>query len=230
MRPLASICVHVRRCVCLARLAPRRGPVGTATSSAVQAAAKLTVKGAVEVAKIAAPIGKWALQVRERGLFDRGAQPRTEHARMQQRVRHKVCAPLAPSPLPSHGFHGGTDAPVRPADCGGGVLAPVEEKGELVVRIATAPVAARCSCRCLQEGAKAAAGLITRAILESVKTPQGSRGSNGKEGGGKEGGNGAKAQGGLTGTMLLKRRSRTPPPPQPSRQQQQQQQQQRKGR
>lgn len=38
-----------------------RGPVGTATTQAVQAAAKLTMQATVKAAQIAAPIGKWAL-------------------------------------------------------------------------------------------------------------------------------------------------------------------------
>ncbi|KAJ9518907.1 hypothetical protein QJQ45_026251 [Haematococcus lacustris] len=38
-----------------------RGPVGEATTSAVQAAAHLTVKASVEAAKAVAPLGRWAL-------------------------------------------------------------------------------------------------------------------------------------------------------------------------
>lgn len=38
------------------------GPVGQATSKGVQTAAKLTMTASIEAAKVAAPVGKWALQ------------------------------------------------------------------------------------------------------------------------------------------------------------------------
>ncbi len=38
------------------------GPVGQATSKGVQVAAKLTMTATIEAAKVAAPVGKWALQ------------------------------------------------------------------------------------------------------------------------------------------------------------------------
>ena len=38
------------------------GPVGQATSKGVQVAAKLTMSATIEAAKVAAPVGKWALQ------------------------------------------------------------------------------------------------------------------------------------------------------------------------
>jgi hypothetical protein len=39
-----------------------KGPVGVATSRGVRAAAKLTVDATVEAARLAAPVGKWAVQ------------------------------------------------------------------------------------------------------------------------------------------------------------------------
>ncbi len=39
-----------------------KGPVGVATSKGVRAAAKLTVSATVQAAKLAAPVGKWAMQ------------------------------------------------------------------------------------------------------------------------------------------------------------------------
>lgn len=38
------------------------GPVGQATSKGVQVAAKVTMTATIEAAKVAAPVGKWALQ------------------------------------------------------------------------------------------------------------------------------------------------------------------------
>jgi hypothetical protein len=38
------------------------GPVGQATSKGVQVAAKFTMTATIEAAKVAAPVGKWALQ------------------------------------------------------------------------------------------------------------------------------------------------------------------------
>lgn len=39
-----------------------KGPVGEATGKGVQAAAQLTAKATIEAAKVAAPVGKWAIK------------------------------------------------------------------------------------------------------------------------------------------------------------------------
>jgi hypothetical protein len=60
------------------------GPVGRATGKGVQAAAKITMTATIEAAKVAAPVGKWALQ---QGF--KAAVGLVSYAREQERQRSK---------------------------------------------------------------------------------------------------------------------------------------------
>lgn len=72
-----------------------RGPVGQATAKGVEAAAKLTVNATVEAAKLAAPVGKWAVKEGTKvafGLFSKAMQQQNEQQQKtakQQRAGKK---------------------------------------------------------------------------------------------------------------------------------------------
>jgi hypothetical protein len=66
------------------------GPVGQATSKGVQVAAKVTMTATIEAAKVAAPVGKWALQQGFKaavGLV--GAAMQQERQREQQKQQQQ---------------------------------------------------------------------------------------------------------------------------------------------